>query len=200
MNILIIDQSILFTEGIKCILDSYELNIQTFYAEDIPSAIQLIEKKGNPELIFLDINMFEGGNLLAEKLKYLMEFAPVVIISEIESPSLKQMAMEAGASGFLSKSTDRNILFDAIEVIRNGGIYNNIHIQDELEKKEKVAITERQYQILLLLSKGLLNKQIASELNISINTVSTHLHEIFRKLNVTNRTAAVQNAYKFGII
>ena len=200
MNILIIDHSILFTEGIKCILDSYKLDLHTFYAEDIPSAIQLIEEKGNPELIFLDINMFEGGNLLAEKLKYLKEFAPVVIISEIESASLKQLAMEAGASGFLSKSTDQNILFDAIEVIRNGGIYNNIHIQDELEKKEKVAITERQYQILLLLSKGLLNKQIASELNISINTVSTHLHEIFRKLNVTNRTAAVQNAYKFGII
>lgn len=62
------------------------------------------------------------------------------------------------------------------------------------------TVTTRQHEILFLLAQGLLNKQIAYELNISTNTVKAHLHEIFRQLNVNNRTAAVQTAHNYGLL
>ena len=61
-------------------------------------------------------------------------------------------------------------------------------------------VTSRQKEVLYLLSQGLLNKQIANELNISSNTVKAHLHDLFRSLHVTNRTAAVINGQKHGLI
>lgn len=68
------------------------------------------------------------------------------------------------------------------------------------ECANEVSLTKRQGEILSLLSQGLLNKQIADELSISVNTVNAHLHEIFRRLKVTNRTAAVLSAQKIGLI
>ena len=61
-------------------------------------------------------------------------------------------------------------------------------------------VTSRQQEVLYLLSQGLLNKQIASELNISANTVKAHLHDLFVHLKASNRTAAVKNAQKYGLI
>ena len=71
---------------------------------------------------------------------------------------------------------------------------------NEIEFIDKVKITGRQQEILGLVSQGLLNKQIADQLNISTNTVKAHLHELFRHLQVTNRTSAVKYGMDNGLI
>ncbi len=87
----------------------------------------------------------------------------------------------------------------------DNGEYYSSHEMNQMAGKsgegEAVAtITARQHEILYLLSQGMLNKQIAYELSISANTVKAHSHQIFRELNVHNRTAAVQNAHKCGLL
>jgi DNA-binding NarL/FixJ family response regulator len=187
----------------KCLLESYDFDFDIYHVEDTQVALDYINKEGKPDLIFLDVNQFENkGTQLIQKLHELTNHSPVIVISERESSRFEELALSAGASGFLSKSCDKNILFDAIQNIINGGIYTKICSTESKPDiiKGKVMVTERQQEILHLLAQGLLNKQIASELSISINTVSAHLHEIFRKLHVTNRTAAVQRAHQYGLI
>ncbi len=204
MKILFIDQEILFAEALECLLESsFGLIIEPHYAKSIPLAIDSLVEYGKQDLIFLDVNLFENnGKHLVEKLDEMSTYAPVIVISEIENMLFGQLAIKAGASGFLSKTTDSKTLLEAIETVINGGIYNIFNKQKpELDRLiNKLKITERQYEILYLLSQGLLNKQIAGVLNISSNTVNAHLHEIFAKLHVSNRTAAVQNAHRIGLI
>ena len=112
------------------------------------------------------------------------------------------VAIQKGASGFVSKASESSVLLRAINTVLSGECYPpQVAKQASSSTAEGVAtITARQHEILHLLSKGMLNKQIAYELSISANTVKAHLHQIFRELNVHNRTAAVQNAHKYGLL
>ena len=94
---------------------------------------------------------------------------------------------------------------EAILSVLDGNMYvgkpkQQVSGKSQISDNDAGRVTIRQQEVLLLLSQGLLNKQIASELDISANTVKAHLHELFRRLHVTNRTAAVQFGYKNGLI
>jgi len=126
----------------------------------------------------------------------------VLVVSATNSSSMADIALANGASGFVSKASDSQVLIEAIKTVLNGDTYlPSVHASNNKYSDEDVSrVTSRQHEILHLLSQGLLNKQIASELSISTNTVKAHLHEIFRLLNVNNRTAAVQSAHKCGLL
>ncbi len=207
MKILIIDDHILFAEGMKFLLESFEQEIDTLYAEDFESAQRVIKQKGLPDLILLDINLSGvNGFSLIKEFHNRNIWSPILVISATDSQSAAEIALERGALGFVSKASDSITLLNAIKVVMNGDIYMPSFDTQALDSaKEDVSrarakVTSRQHEILYLLSQGMLNKQIASELSISANTVKAHLHEIFRHLNVSNRTAAVQNAHKYGLL
>ena len=203
VKILFIDYEALFADGLESLLQSSGLEFKGHYSKNIQEGLDIISEKDCPELIFLDINLYEDSNdHLIEGIHKLSAFAPVIIVSEIESLSFEKFMIDAGASGFICKSNNKNILFSAVKTVLNGKIYGDCHKLGNgyMHSNDEVKVTDRQYEILNLLSQGLLNKQIAGKLNISINTVNAHLHEIFRRLNVTNRTAAVQSAHKIGLI
>jgi len=205
MKILIIDDHILFAEGMRFLLNSYKEGIETLYAEDFEAALKVISKKGQPDLILLDLNLAGvNGFTLIKEFRDLNIWTPILIVSATESPSIATVAIQKGASGFVSKASESSVLLSAIKAVIEGGCYPP---QQEVSQMvvsvgdEGVAtITARQHEILYLLSQGMLNKQIANELSISANTVKAHLHQIFRELNVHNRTAAVQNAHKCGLL
>jgi DNA-binding NarL/FixJ family response regulator len=202
MKILIIDDHILFAEGMKFLLESFKQEIDTLYADDLKSALKIINEKGLPDLILLDVNLSgTSGFTLIDEFHQLNIWSPILIISATDTRTVAEMSLEKGALGFVSKSSDSRTLLKAIETVLRGDIYMPSHeasYSTALDSMSKV--TSRQHEILYLLSQGLLNKQIASELSISANTVKAHLHEIFRHLNVTNRTAAVQSAHKYGLL
>jgi DNA-binding NarL/FixJ family response regulator len=134
-------------------------------------------------------------------------WSPVLIISAMESPATAQLAIESGASGFISKSSSGTTLISAIQTVLKGDTYIPKALSSATSSHssgargiETTHITKRQKEILHLLSQGLLNKQIASELGISANTVKAHLYEVFRALKVNNRTAAVKAAFQQGLI
>ena len=206
MKILIIDDHILFAEGIKYILESYEDNIKTLYASDFNAAIDVINKSGHPDLILLDINLSDtNGITLIKKFQNLNIWSPILIISASDSTHISSMALEEGALGFVSKSCDSITLLHAIKTVMKGDIYTPFQepvVETDTTKNiiNGLNISSRQYEILHLLSQGKHNKQIALELNISSNTVKAHLHVLFKHLNVNNRTAAVQSAHKYGLL
>ncbi len=201
MKILFIDSKALFIDGLKSLLEVSGLSINTCHTKDIKSGLDLISKGAEVELIFVDINVYEGNNdYLSKGLQELSTFAPVIIISEIESLEFEEMTINAGASGFICKTNSKHSLFDAVRVVSNGGVYRDYRTLENSNDKYNIHVTTRQYEVLRLLPQGLLNKQIANELSISINTVNAHLHEIFNRLHVTNRTAAVQSAHEIGLI
>lgn len=200
MDILIVDDHMLFAEGLKYLLESLKEDTNIHYSVDSESALQHIIEKGIPDLILLDVNLpGMNGYALLQKLQQLNVWSPVLMISATEAPSAMGIALAKGASGFISKSSNSSDLLFAIKTVLGGDVY-----MPRYENKKKagfqVRVTTRQQEILHLLSQGMLNKQIADELCISANTVKAHLHEIFRMLNVSNRTAAVQNAYEKGLL
>ncbi len=202
MNILIIDDHILFAEGMKYLLESMQQDAEIYFASDANSSLQYIVKNGSPELILLDVNLPGiNGYTLLDKLQKLNVWSPVLMISATESPSATGKALSRGASGFVSKSSNSDVLLTAIKTVLGGDIYMPYQEQgDNVYTTSQVTVTSRQQEVLNLLSQGLLNKQIAHELCISANTVKAHLHEIFRILEASNRTAAVQSAYKKGLL
>lgn len=208
MNVLIIDDHQLFAEGLKFLLESFDTSIYTSHAKDAKDALIYLQNNSSPDLILLDINLPGiNGFSLMQKFQKINIWSPVLIISATESVAMAQLAIDSGASGFISKSCNSTALISAVQTILKGDIYNPISlfsskvkgISNETEMK-LVHITNRQKEILHLLSQGLLNKQIASELGISANTVKAHLYEIFRHLEVNNRTAAVKVAFQQGLI
>ena len=204
MKIVIIDDQLLFAEGMKYLLGSFDLGIETRHTNNIDSALNLMMVEGFPDLILLNINLTgKNGYYLFDKLHELNNLTPVLIISATDSPAAAGMAKEKGASGFISKSSSKEVMLEAIQTLLSGKPYLSqreaSHIQ--FQGHENLGrVTSRQQEILYLLSQGLLNKQIANELNISANTVKAHLHDLFRHLNVSNRTAAVKNGQKYGLI
>lgn len=203
MKILIIDDHVLFAEGMKYLLQSFEQEIITLHVNNYEAAIKTIDKCGNPDLILLDLNLSgSSGFSLIQKFRDINIWSPILVISATSSESAPEISMEKGAQGFVSKSSNSATLKEAIRTVLSGDLYIQ-GIQSAHRKKDDnnmATVTTRQHEILFLLSQGLLNKQIAYELNISTNTVKAHLHEIFKQLHVRNRTAAVQTALDYGLL
>ena len=113
-------------------------------------------------------------------------------------------ALKAGASGYLLKNTGLVQLIESLKELHNGGSPMSSNIARKLvsvfREKEKnnqpvENLSNRENEILLLLSKGLLYKEIAEQLSIATNTVRQHIHKIYEKLHVQNRTEAINKAF-----
>lgn len=204
MNLLIIDDHQLFAEGLRFLFENIDTSIHTAHVKDGTEAIDYLQSNASPDLILLDINLPGiNGFSLMKKFQAINIWSPVLIISATESPATAQLAIESGALGFISKSSSGTTLISAIQTVLKGDTYIPKTLSSDassMDEIEIIHITKRQKEILHLLSQGLLNKQIASELGISANTVKAHLYEVFRTLKVNNRTAAVKIAFQQGLI
>ncbi len=166
-------------------------------ADSLDALLELLAKQPEPDLILLDLKM-PGANGMSGLIQLRSEYPdlPIVVISASEEPAVVTQVKRHGAFGFIPKSSDMRALVNALHTVLNGEpffpqelIVNNPE-QDELSEK-LASLTPQQYKVLGMLSDGLLNKQIAYELNVSEATIKAHMTAIFRKLNVKNRTQAV---------
>lgn len=130
------------------------------------------------------------------QLRNLYPDLPIVVISASEEPAIIAQVKKHGAFGFIPKSSDMRSLINALNQVLAGdpffpeGIDDSVDDSNDLAEKI-AALTPQQYKVLTMLSDGLLNKQIAYELNVSEATIKAHMTAIFRKLGVKNRTQAV---------
>jgi DNA-binding NarL/FixJ family response regulator len=153
------------------------------------------------EALLLDLHM-EDSNGLTVLMDLRQDFPalPIAIVSGSEEPRVYSAASQLGAAAFIPKSAGLDQMREALAAVRDGD--NWFPESDGLEDKDldrMASLTPAQRRILGSIRQGLLNKQIAHELDISEATVKAHITAIFRKLGVGNRTQAVLLAAKLDI-
>jgi RNA polymerase sigma factor (sigma-70 family) len=153
-----------------------------------------------PEVVLMDINLpGMNGVECVRQLKPLLPQTQVMMLTVYEDTENIFNALAAGASGYMLKRTSSKELIEAIHEVRRGGSPMTMHIARKVVQSfQKIApaqstdnLSEREQQVLDLLSQGLIYKEIAEKLGISYETVHTYIRRIYEKLQVRTRTEAV---------
>lgn len=209
IRILVADDHPLFREGLCRLFQDEEGMECVAMAEDGEEAIRLTEEL-EPDVAILDVNMPKlTGIDAARQIKKNCPKTAVLMLSAYKYNHYVITSIQAGVDGYLLKNTPRAELIEAIRMIKSGkGIFNIDAISKVLHrisgadgtKPGAKELRKRELEVLKLAARGLSNKQISTELNITDNTVGTHLVNIFRKLGVESRTEAALYALKEGLI
>ena len=165
------------------------------------AAIARAELGDGAEALLLDLHMEDSQGLsVLMDLRQDFPALPIVIVSASEEPRVYAAASQLGAAAFIPKSASLDLMRDALAAVREGDSWfpdNEQTVDDDLARI--ASLTPAQRRILSQMREGLLNKQIAYELDISEATVKAHITAIFRKLNVISRTQAVLLATKLDV-
>jgi DNA-binding NarL/FixJ family response regulator len=154
-----------------------------------------------PDVVLMDIFLPRmSGIECTTRLKLLLPKAQILILTAVEDDELVFMALEAGADGYLLKRTKPEDLRAAMLDVLGGGAPMTSEIARRVVEsfrrasrlpKQTVHLSAREEEVLILLSKGYSNKEIAEQLSISAETVGSHLKHIYEKMHVRSRTEAV---------
>jgi DNA-binding NarL/FixJ family response regulator len=162
-----------------------------------------------PDIILLDLRLPGMSGL--DSLRYFREYASeakVVILTQSDQEADVLRAILLGASGYLLKSARVKEIVDGIRLVHGGGAtldpsvakFLLQNLQSRLPRENlDIGLSDRELEILKLLSEGLVKKQIAEKLSIGYATVDTHVGHIYEKLHVNNAPSAVGKAYKLGL-
>lgn len=155
----------------------------------------------NPDVVIMDINLPDGSGIDgAAQLKRVLPATQILMFTIYEDHEQIMRSLEAGASGYLLKRTAPEDLLRAIREIKNGGVPMTPEVARKViqtfqrkpaKPSAREPLTRREEEILELLSQGMLSKEIAQQLSISVETVNSHLKHIYGKLQVRTRTEAV---------
>lgn len=211
MKILTIDDHALFRQGLKFLLSDLQGELEFLESATLAEALT-IQDKETIEIILLDYHLPDslGIDSLPELITN-FEHAMVVVLSGEDEPDLIKKAIDAGAAGFIPKTTTHDILIAALKLIVAGGVYvprsaiNHHEVtiphHDGSDLQPLVeALSRRQKEVLIRAVQGKANKVIARELFIAEGTVKAHLSAAFNTLGVSNRTEAVYMASKLNLI
>ena len=200
-NFLVVDDHPLFLEALRLSISSAFPDANVVEATSIAKAKEAIAANPAFDLVLLDLSMpgtsgFDGLLELRSQFPKL----PVVICSALEDPRIIHEAMTYGASGFIAKTVRKGELATAIKEVMSGSVYLPASYNAGAGQQPRsgndlsqrlTSLTPQQLRVLMMLRQGMLNKQIAYELDVGETTVKAHVSEILRKLNVASRTQAV---------
>ncbi|MEL7446164.1 MAG: response regulator transcription factor [Pseudomonadota bacterium] len=159
------------------------------------------ELEHGAEALLLDLHM-EDSNGLSVLMDLRQDYPalPIAIVSASEEPRVYAAASQLGAAAFIPKSASLDEMRNALSAVKNGdGWFPESDAGEDEDLANIASLTPAQRRILGAINRGLLNKQIAYELDISEATVKAHITAIFRKLGVNNRTQAVLLAAKLDV-
>jgi len=173
-------------------------------AADGAEAVELAGRH-RPDVVLMDLRMPRMDGVAAtEKIRATSPETQVLILTTYESDADILRAVEKGASGYLLKDAPREELFGAVRAAAEGksplAPAVAARLVERLRTPPEETLSPREIEVLELVAKGTSNKQIAKALWISETTVKTHLLHVFDKLGVTDRTAAVTEALRRGVI
>lgn len=199
-SIIIVDDHPLFRDALRQALSDSIRDVQIFEAGSLDGLSSALEENSETDLVLLDLAMpgvkgFSGLMYLRAQYPEI----PVVVVSANEDPAAIRRCLEFGASGFIPKSLPVETIRDAVRTVLEGDVWTppDLDLGDDSdgETADLVArlatLTPQQVRVLMMLSEGLLNKQIAYKLNVSEATIKAHVSAILQKLGVDSRTQAV---------
>lgn len=157
-----------------------------------------------PDVVMVDINMPEmTGIECVKKLKALMPGTQFMMETVYEDDENIFNALRAGATGYILKKTSAVKMLEAITELHNGGSPMSAEVarrvvsslQENNKNNAENILTEREKEVLKLLSKGFIYKEIASEMNVEYETVKKHIQNIYAKLHVQNKVEAINKVF-----
>ena len=200
IEIIIADDHMMIREGLKQLLELDGTMKVIAEANDGEECLNLLNKKIHPDILLLDINMPKKNGI--EVLEYIKQNkipVKVLILTVHNEVEYLLKAVDIGVDGYLLKDSSYDELKEAIDVVISGNTYIqpsllpalNESMEDYALDKEKIeCLTKRELDVLRLISEGCSNKKISDELTISERTVKNHISNIFRKIDVEDRTQA----------
>jgi DNA-binding NarL/FixJ family response regulator len=206
MDVLLVDDHPILHETIGAVVRSIVPEVQFHSEMDLGGAVTRARQLKELELVLLDLGLpgYTGIEALVHFLKVVPR-ARVIVISATEDSDSVRSALNAGAVGYLPKTSDPKVMADALRLVLDGGYYVPPQAMGAVPQVRKghtladLGITERQADVVKLVTKGLSNSEIARRLNISENTVKQHAHAAYRALGVSSRTEAMVVLAKMGI-
>jgi DNA-binding NarL/FixJ family response regulator len=197
-RILIADDHPLVLGALRQALSGAIAGAEFFEAADLDSLSAALDKTPDMDLVLLDLAM--PGVRGFSGLMYLRAqhaSVPVIVVSANEDRTVMRHCLDFGASGYIPKSLDVETMRAAVRAVLDGGRWTppDLDLSTPGESSALVrrlsSLTPQQVRVLMMLSEGLLNKQIAYELSVSEATIKAHVSAILQKLDVESRTQAV---------
>lgn len=208
-TIIISDDHPLFRQALRAAISPIFTGAEIIEVETL-AATQEVFRERQVDLLFLDLRMSDSQGLAGLMiLKGSFPEIPIVVVSASEGAETIRAAIQAGASGYISKSASPEQIRDSISKVTSGEVaipQNALSAVSDNEQRELEAIenisllTPTQLKVLVKMTEGMLNKQIAYDMEISEATVKSHVTAIFKKLHVRTRTQAVVLAKQLDIV
>ena len=209
IRVMLADDHILMREGIRQLLE-FDGSIEV--VEEANDGDECLEKlkRSKPDVLLLDINMpNKNGIQVLEEIKKNKINVKVLILTVHNEVEYLLKAVDIGVDGYIMKDSESAELKKAINAVMKGENYiqpklipalNNRLVARDVDKEKLESLTKREIDVLILVANGMFNKEIAIKLNISERTVKNHISNIFKKLDVSDRTQAEVFAIKNDIV
>ncbi|MEM6462172.1 MAG: response regulator transcription factor [Pseudomonadota bacterium] len=212
IQIAIVDDHQMFCDGLAQLIATLDDAYECTPINSPLNAIRMIERGRRFDLVISDLIMDSiNGIAFVKALRKRGAKMPVLIISGINTAPPVEEALRLGAQGFLPKSASSETLLEALTTVLDGEIFLPPDMWSAYERNDwsqagsadnglAVDLTQRQIEVLHLISEGYSNRDVARLLNVTENTVKTHIKRMFRLLNVHTRASCVRKAQSLGLI
>lgn len=209
IRVMIADDHSLIREGLKQLLE-FDGSIEV--VGEAANGVECLDnlEKYDPEVLLLDINMPKmNGIEVLKKMKEIKSSVKVLILTVHNELEYLMNAVDIGVEGYIMKDSESSELKKAIRAVRDGESYiqpslipnlNHQLLNRDVDKDKVASLTNRELEVLVQVANGMFNKEIATNLNISERTVKNHISNIFKKIDVSDRTQAAVFAIKNNII
>ncbi|PKO34015.1 MAG: DNA-binding response regulator [Betaproteobacteria bacterium HGW-Betaproteobacteria-7] len=213
LKLLVVEDHALVREGLVRLLGQLEERVTVLETADFESALNLLDNDGEFDLVLLDLALpgidgFAGLDILRRRYPAM----PVAVVSAFDDTPTITRVLNLGASGFIPKAFSGEALLSAIREVLAGNIFRptgqqGARLDDATPvppsrisvRPDEVGLTERQAQVLALMVRGLSNRDIAAQLDLSEGTVKIHATAVFKALGVSSRTQALVAVARYGI-
>jgi len=208
IKILIADDHEVVRQGLKAVLGEHSDLEVVSEAKNGNEVLEIVQKN-KVDIVLLDFDMPEKNGLdTLIELKSMKPKLPVIILSIFSENHYGTRFLKAGASGYLGKASASERLVEAVRKVAGGGKYISPEFTDKLvadltiesEKPAHEILTDREFQVLMGLASGKKIKEIADELCLSINTISTYRSRILQKMDLENNAELIRYALKMGLL
>lgn len=213
LKLLVVEDHALVREGLVRLLGQIDEGATVLESEDFESALTVLDNEGEFDLVLLDLALpgidgFAGLDILRRRYPAM----PVAVVSAFDDMPTITRVLNLGASGFIPKAFSGEALLSAVREILAGNIFRpsgqqGARLDDATPvppskisvRPDEIGITDRQAQVLALMVRGLSNRDIADQLELSEGTVKIHATAVFKALGVNSRTQALVAVARYGI-
>lgn len=213
IKVMLVDDQAMVRDGMARILgpvDGFRVVAECSDGDEVPEAVS----RTRPDVVLMDLRMRRVDGIAATaRLRAEPEPPPVLVVTTFDEDELLWSAISAGAAGFLLKDSSADALIAATRAVAGGGAwfdpgvtprllatYRSVAAPAVRARQRLDQLTQREHDVLALMARGATNAEIAQRLHLGETTVKTHVSNVFLKLSVRDRAAAIVYAYDHGVI